>query len=199
MLVAACVPVNSSPAATPTGAATLAPTASRSSAPSKTIEATSSPTAIPLPNTARVAAAGKGVVWMLVGQSHLFRSTDRGNTWEERGLPRAAFANTDIAFIDDRQGWLMAIGSAASQCQVQSVTLYRTTDGAETWQQLTVRGIADADCKADLAFTDAMHGYFSTFSPNSAPRVYRTGDGGQTWNAASALADPPGFSSGPAG
>src|SRR5437016_5482418 len=191
-LITACAPAASSPSLAPTTARTSAPSATPTTTAPATPLPTPSPTAIPLPNTAEVAAAGQGVAWMLVGASRLFRSTDRGDTWQERGLPRAPFANTEIAFVDDREGWLMASGSPATQCQIQTVSLYHTSDGAQTWQQLSASGIADPDCKFGLAFTDATHGYFSTYSPNAAPRIYRTADGGQTWRASQALSDPPG-------
>lgn len=93
----------------------------------------------------------------------------------------------------------MATGSPATQCQSQGVSLYHTVDGAQTWQHMTLSGIADADCKGGLAFVDSAHGYFSTSSPNSPPSIYRTSDGGVTWSASKPLADPPGFTSAPAG
>ena len=201
MLVVSCAPVASAPSASPspTTSAVATATASPTSVPTATPTQSPAATPISLPTTAQVAAAGNGVVWMLVGAERLFLSTDRADTWQERGLPRAPFANSEIAFISDREGWLMTTSSPATQCQEQTVTLYHTTDGAQTWQKLAPTGIADRDCKGAITFVDATHGYFTTSSPNSAPSVYRTADGGQTWRASSPLADPPGFTSGPAG
>jgi photosystem II stability/assembly factor-like uncharacterized protein len=197
-LLVGCTPVTSSPSppsATPSVVASSAVPASQT----PTVAPTPSPTPIPLPSFAQVAPAGNGVVWALVAGSRLFVSTSRGDSWQERSVPRAATANPEIAFVNEREGWLLAPGSPATQCQVQPVTLYHTSDGALTWEQLSPTGIADADCKAGVAFSDATHGYFGTFSPNAAPRVYRTADGGRTWVSSQPVADPPGFTSGPAG
>ena len=151
-----------------------------------------------LPNSAILAAAGNGVVWALVADTRLFRSPDRGDTWTERPLP-GGIPVGGMAFVSDRDGWLLSASSAAAQCQSQSVALYRTADGAATWQRIDPQGIALVQCKEALVFNDTTHGYLSAWDPNSAPRVYRTVDGGTTWSASPPLADPPGFTTTTAG
>ena len=193
LVLAACGGAANAPSMSPTATSTAAtsatpvasspvPTASPSSAPSASL--------IPLPNTAQVAAAGNGVVWMLVAQ-HLFLSTDRGQTWTERTWPPQA-PNAVMSFISDRVGWRMEWGSPATQCQSQTVGLGTTADGATTWRGLDGTGIAPAQCKENLAFVDAQRGYLTAYDPNSAPAIYRTTDGGKTW-AGAKLPDPPGF------
>jgi photosystem II stability/assembly factor-like uncharacterized protein len=86
-----------------------------------------------------------------------------------------------------------------TQCQTQPATLWRTRDGAVSWQKPDAVGLAPAQCKSSVAFVDADHGYIPTYDETSAPRIYRTADGGQTWAASSPLADPPGFVTGPNG
>ncbi len=202
-------------AAVPSPTPTTAPTASVTTAspgptqaPSASVAPTASASAtpIPLPTSGQVAAAGNGVVWMLVAETRLFRSTDRGETWTERTLPPNA-VNLQIAFVDDRIGWAMAAGSPATQCQSQGVVIWRTADGAGTWEKLvdvpsdsagSVAGIGAAQCKTTLAFVDAQRGYATAEDPNSPPTIYRTSDGGKTW-AGARLPDPPGFISGQAG
>jgi photosystem II stability/assembly factor-like uncharacterized protein len=177
------------PGATPTvtaGGATSSPGTSPSASP------------IPLPNTAQVAAAGDGVVWMAVSSDHLFRSLDRGATWVERSLPSPRTAGS-IAFVNDRDGWLLDPAPPATQCQTQAATLWRTRDGAVTWQKVDAAGLAPAQCKSAVAFVDADHGYIPTYDETGAPKIYRTSDGGQTWTASSAVPDPPGFVTGPGG
>jgi photosystem II stability/assembly factor-like uncharacterized protein len=70
-----------------------------------------------------------------VAGTRLFRSSDRGDAWVERSLP-TGLANIEVTFADDKVGLLLSTGSAATQCQTQTVTIWRTTDGAGTWQQL---------------------------------------------------------------
>lgn len=177
-----------------------APSPTVTSAPSSTPSSVVSPSAslIPLPNAAVVAAAGGGVVWMVVGFDHLFRSIDRGTTWVERSLP-AGRTSGSIAFISDRDGWLLEPVPSTSQCQSQAAALWRTRDGAVSWQKLNAVGLATAQCKASVAFVDADRGYIPTYDETGAPKIYRTVDGGLTWTASSPLADPPGFVTGPGG
>jgi photosystem II stability/assembly factor-like uncharacterized protein len=131
-------------------------------------------------------------VWALVAGTRLFRSSDRGDTWVERAVPRG-LANVEIAFADDTNGLLLATGSPATQCQTQTVSIWKTADGAASWQQVTATGIADAMCKRGLASADATHAVVTAYGPNSGPVIYRTADGGGTWTASKPLPDPPGF------
>src|SRR3981081_3920978 len=80
-LVTACAappPASSTPTAPPSASTTPTPTASPS--PSPTVAATP----ITLPSTAQLSAPSGTVVWAFVADSRLFRSTDRGDTWQER-------------------------------------------------------------------------------------------------------------------
>jgi photosystem II stability/assembly factor-like uncharacterized protein len=144
-----------------------------------------------------VAAAGNGVVWIRVGDSRLFRSRDRGETWEERALPPRVF-NGNIAFVDDRDGWLLTAGSPATGCMAQYFEIWRTTDGALTWQKVFEDSFsASSGCKSQLAFVDAEHGYISVSQRDAPPAVLRTTDGGRTWSSSPLFADPPGFTFSP--
>jgi photosystem II stability/assembly factor-like uncharacterized protein len=98
--------------------------------------------------------------------------------------------NGRIAFVNANDGWLLSVGSPATQCSGQAVTLWRTTDGAATWTSVGPSGIAAAQCKDSIAFSDTLHGYIGSWDPNTQPRVYRTDDGGKTWNG-SMLPNPP--------
>ena len=138
-------------------------------------------------------------MWALVAGTRLFRSSDRGDTWVERTMPPAPGGNVEVSFADDTNGFVLIPGSAATQCQVQTVSLWKTANGAASWQQITATGIADGMCKSGLASADATHAIFTAWSPNAAPLIYRTADGGQTWKASTPLPDPPGFTTQGAG
>jgi len=126
--------------------------------------------------------------------TRLFRSTDRGDTWGERSLP-TGLANVEVAFADDKAGLLLSTVSSGSQCQTQTVTIWRTTDGAGTWQQQAPSGIADAMCKQGLSSQDSTHALFTTISPNAGSLIYRTADAGATWTASSPIPIPPNLAS----
>ena len=144
-----------------------------------------------------MAAAGNGVVWIWVGDSRLFRSRDRGETWEERVLPAQVF-NGSIAFVDDRNGWLLTAGSPATGCMAQYFEIWRTTDGAMTWQNAYKDAYPPSSgCKSQLAFVDAENGYIAVSQRDAPPAVLRTTDGGRTWSSSPLFADPPGFTFSP--
>ena len=204
-VLAACTPAASTQSAPPAPSTTQAPSATLSSAsptpsppPATNASASATPAPIPLPTSAQVAAAGNGVVWTLVGGTRLFRSLDRGGTWEERPIPAlpsgtSAFTAPAIAFVNDRDGWAMFYGQPGTQCTFEDVSLYRTSDGAATWQRLDTPSLPAAQCKGAIAFVDTSRGYITTWDPNSSARVLRTADGGRTWSSSAPLPDPPGL------
>lgn len=206
LLASACATAPSVPIATPSlvpastiaaVSATPGSSANPSATPSAIPSAVASATAIPLPSSAFVAAAGDGVVWVFVDNSRLFRSRDRGETWDERTSPPQVI-NGNIAFVDDRNGWVLTAGSPATGCMAQYFEVWRTTDGAATWQNEYKDAFPPSPgCKGALAFVDADHGYIAVASRDARPAVLRTSDGGRTWSRSAVLNDPPGFTFSP--
>ncbi|MDE3111694.1 MAG: hypothetical protein KGK34_01995 [Chloroflexota bacterium] len=187
-----------------TGGALPTPTASASPSPAPTapaspaIAASPGATPIALPTFAQLSAPSQGVVWMLVAGSRLFRSSDSGTTWQERAVPApgtrdpsGAILVAAISFANDAEGWMLVAEQPATQCQQQRSELWHTIDGAASWTQLKVAGIAFAQCKRVVAFADARRGLLAAADTSSAPTVYRTTDGGATWSS-TRLPDPPG-------
>ncbi len=147
-------------------------------------------------------AASDNVVWVIVegGAPYLYRSTDRGTTWQQRAIPPGNFPRAEVSFVDDLHGWFATGGVPETQCNGAGTSVWRTSDGGETWQQVasvdwqhqTPGSISYRQCKQGLSFVDTMHGFLGGADPNSGPTIYATADGGLTW-AHSALPDPPGF------
>src|SRR5881392_4139543 len=203
LIGSACAPttpaLSPAPTLVPTSTIVAVPTQpSPSSALSPALpSAGASATPGPLPSSAFVAAAGDGVVWLFVDNSRLFRSRDRGETWEERVSP-PQIINGNIAFVDDRNGWMLTAGSPATGCMAQYFGVWRTNDGAATWQKVFEDSSpASSGCKSQLAFVDEGHGYISVSQRDAPPAVLRTADGGRTWSRSAVLADPPGFAFSP--
>ena len=150
---------------------------------------------IVLPASAQLSAASTNVVWALVVNQYLYRSTDRGVTWEQRPLPpnTGGFSQPVISFVTDGEGWLSTGGAAATQCSFESTAVWHTTDAGATWQLLGSNGIQGSQCKNGLSFVDSNRGFLDAGDPNFAPVIYRTTNGGRTWTASRPLPDPPGF------
>lgn len=178
----------------------------RGATPSPVPSPSASSTPIPLPTSAQFSAPTGTEVWALVANAVLFISTDQGNAWQQRALPPSP-PNIEISFVSDREGWLSSAGSPETQCNGESVTLWQTTDGAKTWQQVSTSswqqqsatGIGYRQCKSGLSFIDETHGFLTAWDSNHAPVIYRTADGGNTWAASAPLPDPPGFTTSPGG
>jgi photosystem II stability/assembly factor-like uncharacterized protein len=136
---------------------------------------------------------------MLVMDQYLYRSSDRGKTWEQRPMPPSVGLPPVISFISDREGWLLSTSSPETQCNSQGATAWHTTDGGATWQDLGANGIGAPQCKSSLSFVDAMHGFIGAWDDNHGPSMYYTSDGGLSWKVCSQFADPPGFTTTGAG
>jgi photosystem II stability/assembly factor-like uncharacterized protein len=146
-----------------------------------------------LPQTAQLSAPSAGVVWVYFAQGFLFRSTDRGDTWEQRPLPVSQHGvSPEISFVGAQNGWFSTSGSPETQCNDQEIAIWHTSNGGATWQMLGPTGIGSAQCKEGLSFVDPTHGFLAAWDANHRPTIYRTADGGNTWTGAT-LPDPPGF------
>ena len=156
-----------------------------------------------MPSFAQLSAPSSNVAWVLVAGSRLFRSTDRGDNWEERfAWLGPCCPSREVAFISESEGWLATPGVPGTQCTFQPVGIAHTVDAGATWEQFFVpappttadpSGLANRQCKGGLVFTDPKHGFLSAWDPNGPPVIHRTVDGGRTWSASRPLPDPPGF------
>jgi photosystem II stability/assembly factor-like uncharacterized protein len=160
---------------------------------------------IPLPTAVKLSARSSYVAWALVADMYLYRSTDGGNTWQQRPVPlgpsgpSVTFFN-DISFVDDQNGWLFAGGGGGTQCAQGGATVWRTSDAGTTWQRLVyvdpqgdvAHSIGFAQCKENISFVDLQHGFVDAWDDNGHPTIYATSDGGVNW-IASTLSDPPGY------
>jgi photosystem II stability/assembly factor-like uncharacterized protein len=145
-----------------------------------------------MPSFAQLTAPSGTVVWALVAGTRLFRSSARGDTWVERTIP-PGLANVEVSFADETNGFLLSPGAPAGPCETQTASIWKTADGAASWQQVPATGIADAMCKRGLASSDTAHAFLTAYGPNSGPLIYRSVNGGLTWTGSKPLPDPPGF------
>jgi photosystem II stability/assembly factor-like uncharacterized protein len=159
------------------------------------------PAPIVLPANAQLSAPSSNVVWALVVDQYLYRSTNRGATWQQRPLPpsqafcpqaasQCPFPQPGISFVSDQEGWLTTGGSPAAQCNSKTIALWHTTDAGATWQLLGSNSIAAFQCDEGLSFVDSNRGFLDSW-----PLIYRTTDSGRTWTGSQPL-NPPGFNTG---
>jgi hypothetical protein len=171
--------------------------------------ATPSPMPLPGAQHASLSAPSTNVVWVLVADQYLYRSTDRAATWQQRPLPPTSWPSpgAEISFVSDHEGWLKTgqTPPTYAYCSAEQIALWHTVDAGSTWQLLVKQGslavppitspngIQSLRCKQRLSFADSNIGVLGTYDPNRAPIIYRTADGGLTWTPSDTLPDPPGF------
>ena len=123
-----------------------------------------------------------------VGQSAVRWSNDVLSKKDETKLPEKGWRklNTerypgkqdDIAFINEKEGWYVnGYGN-----------IYHTNDGGENWEKQLEKKGTFFRC---IAFVDSLNGFAGTVGTDYFPNVtdtiplYRTTDGGKTWNPVS--------------
>ncbi|MDQ7093266.1 hypothetical protein REC12_06660 [Desulfosporosinus sp. PR] len=145
--------------------------------------------------------------WVAISARHeekvqilVFHTTDGGQTWHKTELPqggkdRGVFYWGTITFTDSRQGWLMAVYSQHN-CPAE---LFKTIDGGITWTRIAgVYDLAKNDglpFGGKISFPDPKIGWLVGRIDPSIQLLYRTQDGGLTWQRQK-LKLPVGYESG---
>jgi photosystem II stability/assembly factor-like uncharacterized protein len=115
----------------------------------------------------------------------VFRTTDGAKHWQQQlagqNLKGLGFSPIKVQFFGKSRGFMTIGGQPVEQ-------LYRTEDGGDHWEPLTVPvpGINA------ISFSDATHGWMVAYAGSGLPalqaHIYATSDAGQTWQQ---LPDPP--------
>jgi len=106
-----------------------------------------------------------------------------------------------MTFIDPRHGWIISGRQVRNHTAIEN-TLWRTSDGGQTWSQLfqTMHRISiqpnvqvgDCDWLGQIAWTSETHGVAGVNCPfDGPPAVEVTNDGGVTWMAVRLPGLPP--------
>lgn len=125
--------------------------------------------------------------WVVGGRSvfvkhssdRIFATSDGGATWAMETLEGVS-AN-DIAFVDDRHGWLVGFGGGSASGGY-AATVLSTCDGGVSWSPQDpgmglVPGLTSPGLLVSVAFTDVTHGWavgegiLATFTGGAPDRV----------------------------
>ncbi len=94
----------------------------------------------------------------------IMSTADKGNTWTAESS-NGVMSYYDTDFINDSTGYISG----------ENVSLYKTTDYGETWQQLASPHFLLANPVSIIDFTDSLHGFAVT------EQMSYTNDGGKSW------------------
>jgi photosystem II stability/assembly factor-like uncharacterized protein len=113
----------------------------------------------------------------------VFRTTNGGQSWQQATLSTSQLGASQVQFVNAQDGWVLSspAGGAAGS---EPVTLFRTTDGGQTWS-LVARApgaLPSQGIKSGMGWISATTGWItgSIARPNTV-YLYRTQDGGLTW------------------
>ncbi len=94
--------------------------------------------------------------------------------------------------VDVRLRGISAVDANIAWASGQKGTVLRTVDGGAHWQAMHVEGAQTLDFRDIEGFSDEVAVVLS-IGEGEASRVYRTGDGGQSWTLTLQNKDPRGF------
>lgn len=134
-------------------------------------------------------------IWVGISAAGVFYTGDGGRTWEPRNT------GTRADFLPEGQNYpefgqcvhclVMAPGNGERLYQQNHCGMYRSDDGGRRWQSIE-EGLpssfgfpaATHPRDADTLFLVPLNGAeFGRFVPDGRAAVWRTGDGGRTWQA----------------
>lgn len=130
--------------------------------------------------------------WAL-SRTGVWRTTDWGQNWEDVSPAMDRGANIGAwHFRDAMSGWLVLDPppwSPGRQLSKSAIVL-RTSDGGRTWVRTEIAAREQAPYPKAITFIDAEHGWlvlsYGAAAGSEAVEVFRTADGGTTWNSVAA-------------
>ena len=132
-----------------------------------------------------VSAVSDRVVWASGAGNTILRSEDGGNTWAKLTSPttdRLDFRDVDA--VSATTAYVLSIGAGPLS------RIYKTTDSGATWVLQYANADPDAFFDA-MAFWDEQNGIVVSDSVKGAFVIFRTVDGGKTWQRVPADKLPP--------
>lgn len=126
---------------------------------------------------------------MYAGTSEgVYRSTDGGRNWTPGiGLP-ATSGTTDLAIAPSRPATVYAVVRAGNLSPFSGRSVYRSDDSGRNWQ-MAGTGLPGAFSGPTLVTVDPRD--WRTAYAGTSAGLYRTGDGGETWERVPAIPQIP--------
>ncbi len=118
----------------------------------------------------------------------LYRSTDAGQTWNQVLLPSDSAGINDLAYDPETEimiaaGWNRLRNSTNSLITGPESKLYRSEDQGETWDQIENPWGDENRCRIGLDEIDGMFYALVVGLDMQLDNIYKSVDGGLTWDA----------------
>ncbi len=144
------------------------------------------------PETVYVGLGDPNITFYPMIGDGVWRSTDGGQTWQHLGLAETAIVTRIVVHPTDPQTLFVATMGLPFERNAHR-GLYRSTDGGQTWQQVLFvsdqAGISDLEMdpfNPDILFAsgwDRIRNNEESIIAGPGARVWRSTDGGDTWQA----------------
>jgi len=117
--------------------------------------------------------------WMGTTDGKLLKTIDGGTTWTTLTSPGPSEPVFNIYFnpSDTQKGWVTSKPNSWKQIR-------RTTDGGQTWSTALVIIGTTGTAEYDIRFVDANNGFATTEFTNPTLSIYKTINGGTSWDSA---------------
>ena len=123
----------------------------------------------------------------------VLHTSNGGASWQTTTINHATGYLVDPPrFINTQQGWLVT--SLPGGMMQTLNTIYRTTNGGQTWTNISGQGQVTPVVFGGLSFSNAQLGWLGIGWPGDQPVIEKTVNGGQRWQQQS-LSLPGGVSS----
>ena len=126
----------------------------------------------------------------------IFQTTNGGQIWQATDpivltTPQEVYPIqlTSLIFLDTQTGWLLrSVGSAVAH---EFVELYQTQNSGSSWRLIAeanqnasgdTGSITTSGQKTGVSFRDISNGWLTGYSMGNSVYLYRTKDGGLTWD-----------------
>lgn len=112
----------------------------------------------------------------------VFRTSNGGHIWQEATLPSSSLGVSQVQFVNAQDGWVLAEGGGGAAGS-QAADLFRSTDGGRTWSIVAHApgALPFAGIKNGMGWASATTGWITGSSAANAVYLYRTQDGGVSW------------------
>jgi len=147
------------------------------------------------PSNANVVYAGMGETCIrgnMSGGDGVYRTTDGGKTWSHIGLGDSHFIGEIVVHPDNADiAWVAALGHAFGTEGNEERGVFKTTDGGETWEKVLYHnnraGAVDIEIDPTnprilyASLWEAYRNPWEMSSGGSGSGLYKSTDGGETW------------------